>query len=132
MYNKRLVVPGLIIFVLFVTFPLWYNGLSAGPVPKPELPPGGEKQCVAPVSEMRAKHMKLLNEWRDDVLRNGNRETVKVDGKEYVKSLQLACMQCHSNKEKFCDSCHDYAAVKPYCWNCHLTPGEAASKKETL
>lgn len=132
MYNKRLVVPGLIIFVLFVTFPFWYNGLSAGPVPKPELPPGGEKQCVAPVSEMRAKHMKLLNEWRDDVLRNGNRETITVDGKEFSKGLQLACMRCHSNKEKFCDSCHDYAAVKPDCWNCHLTPGEAASKKETL
>lgn len=131
MYNKRTVIPGLAILVLFVTFPLWFNGLSAGPVPKPELPPGGEKQCVAPAAEMRAEHMKLLNEWRDDVLRNGNRETVMVAGKEYRKGLQMACMQCHSNKEKFCDSCHEYASVNPYCWNCHLTPGEAASKKET-
>lgn len=131
MYNKRTVIPGLIIFVLFVTAPVWFNGLSAGSAPKPELPPGGEKQCVAPASEMRAKHMQLLNEWRDDVLRTGEREAITVDGKEYRKGLQLACMQCHSNKEKFCDSCHEYASVNPYCWNCHLTPSQIAEKKET-
>lgn len=131
MYNKRTVIPGLAIFVLFVTFPLWYNGLSAGPIPKPELPPGGEKQCVAPAAEMRDSHMKLLNQWRDEVLRDGDRVSVNVGGKEYRKGLQLACMQCHTNKEKFCDTCHTYASVKPFCWDCHLTPGQEASKKET-
>ncbi len=73
--------------------------------------------------------MVLLNEWRDDVLRNGDRVAVTVDGKEYRKGLQLACMQCHSNKEKFCDSCHEYASVKPYCWDCHLTPTQMAAKE---
>ena len=131
MYNKGTIIAGLAIFVLFVTFPIWYNGLDAGPLPKPELPPGGEKLCVAPASEMRDTHMQLLNEWRDDVLRNSDRVSVTVDGKEYRKGLQTACMQCHSNKEKFCDSCHEYAAVQPTCWDCHLTPVEAA-KKETL
>ena len=61
MYNKGTIIPGLIIFVLFVTFPVWFQGLKAGDMPKPELPPGGEKQCVAPAEEMRAKHMILLN-----------------------------------------------------------------------
>ena len=131
MYNKGTIIAGLAIFVLFVTFPIWYNGLDAGPLPKPELPPGGEKLCVAPASEMRDTHMQLLNEWRDDVLRNSDRVSVTVDGKEYRKGLQTACMQCHSNKEKFCDSCHEYAAVQPTCWDCHLTPDEAV-KKETL
>lgn len=131
MYNKKTVIPGLAIFVILVTFPVWFNGLSAGPVPKPELPPGGEKECVAPASEMRDTHMVLLNEWRDNVLREGGRQSVKVGNKEYRKGLQMACMECHSNKEKFCDTCHDYASVKPYCWDCHLTPVEAASKKET-
>ena len=131
MYNKGTIIAGLALFVLFVTFPIWFNGLDAGPLPKPELPPGGEKQCVAPAAEMRDKHMQLLNEWRDDVLRNSDRVSITVDGKEYRKGLQLACMQCHSNKEKFCDSCHVYAAVQPTCWDCHLTPTEAA-KKETL
>lgn len=131
MYNKGTIIAGLAIFVLFVTFPIWFNGLDAGPLPKPELPPGGEKLCVAPASEMRDTHMQLLNEWRDDVLRNADRVSVTVDGKEYRKGLQTACMQCHSNKEKFCDSCHEYAAVQPTCWDCHLTPDEAV-KKETL
>ncbi len=66
--------------------------------------------------------MVILNEWRDDVLRNGNRTTVEVDGKIYGKGLQLACMECHTNKAEFCDRCHTYASVKPYCWDCHLTP----------
>jgi len=133
MYNKGTIIPGLILFVVLVTSPIWYNGLSANPLPpKPELPPGGEQECVRPAAEMRDIHMSLLNEWRDDVLRNGNRVAVTVDGKEYRKGLQMACMKCHSNKEKFCDSCHEYTSVKPYCWDCHMTPKEAASKKETL
>ena len=133
MYNKGTIIPGLIIFVLFVTFPLWFNAFStaASTVPKPELPPGGEKACIAPAAEMRANHMVMLNEWRDDVLRDGDRVSVTVDGKEYRKGLQMACMQCHSNKEKFCDSCHEYASVKPYCWDCHLTQSALATKKET-
>lgn len=130
MYNKSMIIAGLVIFVLMVTFPVWYNGLDAGPLPKPELPPGGEKECVASAAFMRDKHMQLLNEWRDDVLRDSDRVTVKVGGKEYRKGLQMACMECHSNKEKFCDSCHDYAAVTPTCWDCHLTPTEAVAKKE--
>jgi hypothetical protein len=132
MYNKGTIIPGLIIFVLFVTFPLWFNAFStASTVPKTELPPGGEKQCVAPLDEMRASHMVMLNEWRDDVLRDGDRVPVTVAGKEYRKGLQMACMECHTNKEKFCDSCHEYVSVKPYCWDCHLAPTVAATKKET-
>lgn len=133
MYNKRFIIPGLAIFVLFVTFPLWFNAFSkASAVPKPELPTGGEKYCVEPLEQIRANHMVLLNQWRDDVLRNDDRVAITVDGKQYRKGLQLACMQCHTNKEKFCDSCHTYASVKPYCWDCHLTPADLAKKKETL
>lgn len=130
MYNKGMVIAGLIIFVLLVTFPIWFNRLDAGPMPKPELPPGGEKECVAPAAVMRDTHMQLLNEWRDDVTRNSDREVIVIAGKEYGKGLQLACMQCHSNKEKFCDSCHEYAAVQPTCWDCHISPTEAGLKKE--
>jgi len=133
MYNKGIIIPGLAIFVLFVTFPLWFNAFStASTVPKPELPPGGEKECVASATEMRSSHMALLNEWRDEVLRDGERNAITVGGKEYRRGLQMACMECHTNKEKFCDSCHEYVSVKPYCWDCHLTPTLAATKKETL
>ena len=130
MYNKGLIVPGLVVFLFIATFPFWYNGLSAGQAPKPELPPGGEKACVAPVEVMRSQHMVMLNQWRDEALRDGLRTAVPADGKEYRKGLQLACMSCHTNKEKFCDTCHTYAAVQPYCWSCHLAPSEIAAKKE--
>jgi len=132
MYNKGTIIPGLIIFVLFVTFPIWFNGFTtAGDLPKPELPPGGEKHCVESAEYMRANHMQLLNEWRDNVLRDADREILEIDGKKYPKGLQMACMKCHSKKEKFCDSCHTYAAVEPYCWDCHLTPDQAVSKEAT-
>ena len=39
--------------------------------------------------------------------------------------MRQHCMKCHTNKEKFCDECHTYAAVKPYCWDCHIQPKEA-------
>ena len=29
------------------------------------------------------------------------------------------CLDCHSNTAEFCDRCHDYASVRPYCWHCH-------------
>ncbi|MDR0477108.1 MAG: sulfate reduction electron transfer complex DsrMKJOP subunit DsrJ [Desulfobulbaceae bacterium] len=130
MYNKGLIIPGLVVFVFIATFPLWYNGLSAGTAPKPEPPPGGEKTCVAPKEVMRSQHMVMLNQWRDEALRDGLRTAVPADGKEYRKGLQLACMSCHTNKDKFCDACHNYVAVQPYCWSCHLAPADIAAKKE--
>lgn len=123
MYDSGKIIPGLIIFVLFVTFPIWYNHGVTGEVPKPEKPKDS-KQCVTDTVEMRTKHMQLLNEWRDEVLRDSDRAYIPVDGKQYQKSLQNACMECHKSKKKFCDTCHTYSSVSPYCWDCHLAPVE--------
>ncbi len=124
MYDSGKIITGLIIFVLFVTFPIWYNHGDAAAVPKVELPKD-VKECVLPVDLMRDTHMQLLNEWRDLVLRTADRSfDVKIAGKEYQKSLMNTCMQCHTSKKKFCDQCHAYASVKPYCWDCHLAPVE--------
>ncbi|NOQ47038.1 MAG: cytochrome C [Desulfobulbaceae bacterium] len=123
MYDSDKIIPGLIIFVLFITFPIWYNHGDAGELPKPELPKDSKK-CVQPASEIRATHMQLLNQWRDDVIRTGDRESFELEGKKYQKSLMLTCMQCHTSKIKFCDTCHDYASVSPFCWDCHLAPVE--------
>lgn len=128
MYNKGTIIAGLVVFALIVTFPIWFNRLDAGDMPEPVLPKG-ISECVRPAAEMRAKHMKILNEWRDDVLRDGDRVSVTVNGKEYRKGLQTACMSCHTNKEEFCDSCHDFVSVKPTCWGCHLTPKQIAAAK---
>ncbi len=124
MYDSGKIIPGLIIFVLFITFPIWYNHGDAGTVPKPELPKDA-KECVRPADFMRAEHMQLLNEWRDEVLRTGDRSfNVKIGDRQYQKSLMNTCMQCHTSKKKFCDTCHTYASVTPYCWDCHLAPVE--------
>jgi hypothetical protein len=68
--------------------------------------------------------MKVLDDWRDEVLRDGDRTPVEVDGVKYEKSLMNGCMKCHTEKKKFCDECHTYTSVKPYCWDCHFLPKE--------
>jgi len=120
------ILGGLIIFLLLVTSPMWYN-LATGKGktgPDPVIAPGAGSTCVAETEYMRAYHMDLLNEWRDDVVRKGDRVWHAPDGKEYDKSLSRTCMNCHSNKTEFCDRCHDYTSVSPYCWDCHVEPGE--------
>lgn len=125
MYGKARIIPGLLIFLGLMTFPIWHNAGNARQVPKPELPKDS-RECVAPVRYMRTTHMQLLNEWRDDILRaSGARSGATANGTEYVRSLQNGCMACHASKKKFCDECHTYAAVKPYCWDCHIEPKEA-------
>jgi hypothetical protein len=47
-----------------------------------------------------------------------------ADGKPVTMSLVGTCMRCHSNKSQFCDACHNYLAVSPYCWECHIEPKE--------
>nr|WP_320010622.1 sulfate reduction electron transfer complex DsrMKJOP subunit DsrJ [uncultured Desulfobulbus sp.] len=123
MYDSGKIITGLLIFVLLVTIPVWYNRGTASNVPEPELPKD-VKTCVLPKAEITAKHMQLLNQWRDEVIRTGDRSTLEIEGKQYPKSLMLACMKCHTSKVKFCDKCHTYASVKPYCWDCHLAPVE--------
>ncbi|HWR72405.1 MAG TPA: sulfate reduction electron transfer complex DsrMKJOP subunit DsrJ, partial [Nitrospirota bacterium] len=71
------------------------------------------------------EHMQILNNWRDSVVRDNKRQYVSDTSKRHFNmSLQNECMQCHSNKKKFCDECHNYLAVKPFCWDCHIAPKE--------
>ena len=69
---------------------------------------------------MKAEHMQLLDVWRDSVVREGQRIYVNPEGKEFNMSLSNTCLDCHSNKAEFCDRCHHYASVRPYCWSCHI------------
>lgn len=123
MYDSGKIITGLALFVLLMLFPIWYNAGGTGHVPVTEKPVG-KKQCVADTQFMRTSHMQLLNDWRDQVVRTGKREYQVVAGEKYEKSLQNGCMNCHTSKVKFCDECHTYTAVKPYCWECHVQPKE--------
>jgi hypothetical protein len=123
MYDGKYIIPGLIVFVALATFPIWKNMGNAGTAPKLEKPKGVTK-CVEPAQYMRTSHMKLLDDWRDESLRDGDRAPIEIDGIKYEKSLMNGCLKCHEDKKKFCDECHVYASVKPYCWDCHYVPKE--------
>jgi hypothetical protein len=58
------------------------------------------------------------------VVRDEVRYYTSSSGKVYYKGLQTTCMDCHANKSKFCDQCHNYMGVAPYCWDCHIAPKE--------
>lgn len=123
MYNAKFIIPGLIIFLALVLFP-FVKGMGQ-PEMKVELEKvkNGSKECVLKTTEMRDSHMVLLNEWRDMALRDGKRVWTSPDGKKYDISLTNTCLQCHENKDKFCDKCHNEVGVNPYCFTCHnLSP----------
>ncbi len=132
-YNAKQIIPGLIVFLGLITFPLWYAMGKPAPPPEikidtPVIQVMEVKQCIMPKADMRTGHMQLLNDWRTEVVRNNQRIYVAEDGKQYNMSLQNECMRCHSNKSQFCDQCHTYTGLKldsvPYCWTCHIAPKE--------
>lgn len=130
MYDKGKVITGLVIFFIVFTFPFWINLGKAAKAPDPKLDtPKIEslavKACVRDTAYMKTSHMQLLDDWRNAVVREGYRTVAGYEGhKRYEMSLQNTCMECHSNKAEFCDQCHNYASVSPYCWDCHIAPKE--------
>lgn len=123
MRDKGRIVLGLLVFVALATFPIWYNLVSGKEVLRPDLVlPSGEDRCVADTEYMRTEHMQLLMDWRDEVVRSNDRVFTADDGRRYYKSLTGTCLSCHDDKARFCDRCHDYVSVQPYCWDCHVIP----------
>ncbi len=128
--NKNMIIAGLAIFVIAVLSPVWFNMVTTTQAaPEPELlgKAKTEKKCVLDKYEMRANHMSLLDEWRDSVVRDADRLYTGTNGHTFNMSLSTgenSCLGCHEDKEKFCDSCHTYASVTPYCWECHTNPKE--------
>jgi len=134
-YNKFTIFIGLVAFLVVATAPLWLNAGRVVPSPKPDLNTPAiqqlaakDKQCVLPTAQMRATHMQLLIDWRDQVVRTGSRVWVSPSGKKFEASLSNTCLGCHTNKAEFCDQCHNYIAVTPNCWGCHLEKPATADK----
>lgn len=134
MNDKGKIIAGLIIFLLIVTIPFSYSRISKtnkGRAPEVEILPSAGEKCVESKEYMRSNHMDLLNQWRDQVVRQNDRFTTGPKGGRIEKSLTNSCLDCHSNKENFCDRCHNYMAVSPYCFNCHLEPKEITPEQMT-
>ncbi len=125
MHDAGKIIIGLVVFIALVSYPIWYDA-ARGDIPTSADPKiiTAEKECVAPTDYMKANHMDLLNQWRDDVVRRGVRVYTAESGRKFEMSLSHTCMDCHSNKSEFCDECHNYAGVNPYCWDCHIEPQE--------
>ena len=138
MYDKGKILFGLLIFFGLLSIPLWYTvgQGSSDYVPELDKAVRGDTCVMADVAEMRANHMDLLNEWRDLAVREGVRTHTTEDGRKFTMSLTNTCLDCHKSKAGFCDKCHDYLGVTPYCWECHvvpedLTPAAVAPKAVT-
>ncbi len=123
MYDSGKIILGLIIFVALFTSPIWYdllNGKTALKQPDLVLPTNvNQQECVADTAFMRTNHMVLLNDWRYEVVRLGKRTYVSEEHKNFDMSLTRTCLKCHPDAAHFCDQCHTYVGVSPYCWDCH-------------
>lgn len=131
MYDSPKVILGIIVFLLLFTSPLWVNIFSGQATDKLIIQyPTDTKECVYPTDYMKTEHMDVLDEWRDKVVREDQRfllrngKFVEFRGKKMEMSLSHTCMKCHNNKSQFCDQCHNYLSVNPYCWDCHVAPKE--------
>ncbi|GAB4480206.1 MAG: hypothetical protein OHK0044_28070 [Burkholderiaceae bacterium] len=101
---------------------------SRVPAPRYSVDPG--TTCVAPPEVMRRTHMDMLKHRRDRTVREGVR-----GGDEAL----TRCLACHASttagaaigsRDAFCQSCHDYVAVKLDCFDCHQgRPGVVAKAK---
>ena len=121
MFDTGKILVGLALFAGLVTTPFWYGLASGKGHAQPELAKATEgARCVESNQAMRSSHMEMLDQWRDAVVRQNQRVYVSTDGTRHPMSLSGTCLRCHSEPEKFCDRCHEFSGVSPYCWDCHL------------
>lgn len=132
------IVLGLVLFVVVMLIATFYNVSmgKAGQAPVMDKP-SNSKSCIKPTQWMRENHMKLLDDWREEVVREGKRGHVEIEGVRYEKSLTAGCMRCHQSKARFCDRCHQWAGVTRVgtqleCFTCHIqtAPRSAAVAAE--
>ena len=127
MYDAGKSIAGVIIFLILLISPILYNVATgeASYAPDPLIAAEAGDQCIESKDYMRDRHMDLVDNWRNTVVRGGNRIYCATDGKQWDMSLTDTCLGCHTNKSHFCDRCHDYSGVTPSCWDCHnIVEGE--------
>ncbi len=122
--DKKVLITFIVILFVIIAIPVVYSNSSKATGPKPVISETAKAagECVRPKVNMKGEHMQILDGWRNSVVRDAKRVYLNENGKEFEMSLSNSCLRCHDNKEQFCDKCHDYASVKPYCWDCHVDP----------
>lgn len=94
--------------------PVWAADMIG---PKLDIGRGGH--CVDDPKFMRVNHMRMIVHQRDETVREG------IRGGKYSLAQ---CVDCHASlkdnsvlgdSSHFCQGCHEYAAVKIDCFECH-------------
>lgn len=128
MPERAKILAGLALFLALAALPFWYGAIfGKGPAARPALAKPAGKACVESLEFMRTRHMSLLNDWRDQVVRQG--QTVYESSstrQRHRMRLTGTCLGCHGDMAGFCGRCHDYSGVQPNCWNCHLDKATGA------
>ncbi|MDP6690184.1 MAG: Hdr-like menaquinol oxidoreductase cytochrome c subunit [Alphaproteobacteria bacterium] len=114
--------------VLIMVAALFLIPLGDGDAParagglQPAVPKATGGTCVRDAAFMRTDHMNFLTHRRDATVHQGRRER---------KEELAACLDCHAvagsgghavgfdSPKHFCRVCHDYAAVRIDCFECH-------------
>jgi len=123
--TKRTVVTAAIVVILL---PFGYSLVSTVFIGDPESsqpflerPDPNYRECVRETQYMRFHHMELLKEIREDFVRYGNRGEISFN----------SCRECHTNREGFCNRCHNAVSLNLDCFGCHYYP-ETASQSSQL
>ena len=98
LYNRGMIIAGIVVFLIAATFPFWYGRGKAVSPPElkldtPAIQRLTEKRCVETAQYMRANHMKLLTAWRDGAVREGIRSYRATDGRVFQVSLTGTCLE---------------------------------------
>ena len=114
-----LVVVALVVILLPFAYgllrPVTTAGVTGGDVFL-ERPDAQYQECVRETTYMRYRHMELLKQTREEVIRHGIRGEITLSG----------CRDCHTSRERFCDKCHDAASLIVDCFGCHYYPEPGA------
>jgi len=102
--DRPLILAGLTLFVGLVTTPSG-TALSTEKRPSPlrrsnSLPGKAVRRAT---SYMRSSHMRLLEDWRNEAVRDGQRQFVAFNGKTYDKNPNPHLRHaCHTDRKEFC------------------------------
>ena len=133
--RRRLLTLGLLVLLAAAAFAGTLRAAELSAVPLPEITKGKGEACVAETDFMRRNHMNLLRHQRDETLREG------IRGARF--SLK-ECVACHAvpaadgtpvgadDPRFFCSACHEYAAVRIDCFECHASRPEGAGTNSAL
>ncbi len=131
MYSTKWVIAGIVVFLIAMTLPVWYNAAMGEQITPPKLVlPKNKTHCVESESYMISDHMELLVKWREMNVRKGEGFYISNTYDVPYKTQLVQCFQCHKSYDDFCGKCHNFVGVRPYCFECHSTPDLVKQKGE--